>query len=158
MDRLGHRVDRVTVERCSLRLGDHDHDVLGFETPERNASNGSRRVEPPEESRETMFGDVVVAARREEHARKAGCSGDQVLQHRERRARCPLEVVEHQQDRAAVGDERQPTDDRFVERERITAVGGQLRMVGGGVRADELGHEPGELRAVPRPDHADIRR
>ena len=31
-------------------------------------------------------------------------------------------------------------------------------MVGGGVRADELGHEPRELRAVPRPDHADVRR
>jgi hypothetical protein len=90
-----------------------------------------------------MFGDVVAAHR--EGMPGKGRGGDQVLQHAASAA-MPTGVVEHQY-RAAVGDGvNQPTT---ASEGRITAVGGQLRMVGGQY-CRRARARPGELRRAAR--------
>ena len=84
--------------------------------------------------------------------------GNEVLQHRQRRPGRPLQVVEHEQHRPAVGDEREPAEHGFVQRVRIAVIRAGLRVVRGEVRAHELGDEPRELGAVAGPHHADAGR
>ena len=88
---------------------------------------------------------------------EAGRRGNEVLQHRQRRAGRPLQVVEHEQHRPAVGDERQPAEHRFVQRERIAVtVGGTARGRRRSTRSTSSGTSrescaPWRARTMPTP-------